>query len=296
MEITELMPRQGKDVLRTLNDGLVIVNDFTGVPAGKMISMDYGIFLYCIAGTARFEYDGQEIQMYPNDLFLFFARSILDKFMCSPDFNCREVWFSRGQMWDMNMHGKNSLSDLISLKQHPKVTLSEADSAKLETYLDLLCQNMQESSNPDKQAIIHSLFCTFLLEILSIMRSPFNRAEDGHNGSNKLHGKLLAEKFVELVEQSDGRIRRVEEFAQMLNVTPKYLSRLLTTTLQKKPTDIIYLFTLKSIENRLRYTDLTMQQIAEELGFSSASSFGKFVREHAGMTPLELRKKYQDSL
>ena len=296
METLELKPGQGNDVYRTYNDELVIVNRFTGIPAGKVASMDYGIFLFCIAGAARFEYDGQEIQLNPNDMFLYFARSIMEKFMCSPDFNCREVWFSRGQMWDMNMHGKNSLSDLVSLKQHPKVTLSEANAKKLDTYLALLCDNIQEGSSLDRQSIIHALFCTFLLEILDIMRGSFGGQNAGNISSNKVHGKLLADKFVKLVEQSDGRIRRVEEFARMLNVTPKYLSKLLMMTLQKKPTDIIYLFTLKSIENRLRFTGLTMQQIAEELGFSSASSFGKFVKEHTGMTPLELRKKYQDTI
>jgi len=293
MELLELLPKQG---LRTHDDGLVIANSFSGIPAGRMTSIEYGVIIFCTAGSARFEYDGQEIQLNPNDLFLFFARSVLDKFMCSPDFDCREVWFSRGQMWDMNMLGKNSLSDLVSLKQHPRVTLSEEETARLKTYLELLCNNIQGEATPDNQAIIHSLFCTFLLEILAIMRRPFNEFEVGYHAGNKLHGKLLADKFVELVEQSDGRVRSVEEFAQMLNVTPKYLSKLLMKTMQRKPTTVIYLFTLKSIENRLRFTDLTMQQIAEELGFSSASSFGKFVKDHTGKTPLELRKQYQEAL
>jgi AraC-like DNA-binding protein len=100
---------------------------------------------------------------------------------------------------------------------------------------------------------------------------------------------------MELVEQSDGRIRRVEDFAQMLNVTPKYLSKLLMKTMNRKPSEMVTLFTLKAIENRLRYSDMTMQQIADELNFSSASSFGKFVKEHLGTTPLDFRKRYHEN-
>ena len=295
VEIIELKPRSGADVLRTSDDGLVITSRFAGVPAGRVKPIDYGIFIFCTAGNAQFDYDGQTIHLGPNDLFILFAHGIVENFMSSPDFDCREVWFSRGEMWDMNMYGKNSLSDLVTLKQHPKVTLSEEEYAKLDTYYQLLCQNVREQAEKDNHAIVHSLFSTFILEILSLMRC--HREQDAAAVSNagaKLHGKLLADEFVKMVEQSDGRLRRVEDFAERLNVTPKYLSRLLMKTMARKPRTIIALFTLKAIENRLRYTDLTMQEIADDLQFSSASAFGKFVREHTGMTPLEFRKKYHE--
>lgn len=295
VEIIELKPRSGADILRTSDDGLVITCRFAGVPAGRVKPIDYGIFIFCTAGNAQFDYDGQTIHLGPNDLFILFAHGIVENFMSSPDFDCREVWFSRGEMWDMNMYGKNSLSDLVTLKQHPKVTLSEEEYAKLDTYYQLLCQNVREQAEKDNHAIVHSLFSTFILEILSLMRC--HREQDAAAVSNagaKLHGKLLADEFVKMVEQSDGRLRRVEDFAERLNVTPKYLSRLLMKTMARKPRTIIALFTLKAIENRLRYTDLTMQEIADDLQFSSASAFGKFVREHTGMTPLEFRKKYHE--
>ncbi len=295
MEIVELKPRSGADVLRTFDDGLVVSDRFVGMPAGRLRPMDYGILIFCTAGKAQFDYDGQTIHLQANDLFLFFARAVMDNFMCSPDFNCREIWFSRGEMWDMNMYGKNSLSDLVTLKQNPKVTLGKSDAAKLDTYYQLLCQDMREYAEPDNQSIVHSLFSTFILEILAIMRRSYNASvEEETDAAGRLHGKLLADEFVKLVEQSDGRIRRVDDFAQMLNVSPKYLSKLLHRVMARKPSEIIALFTLKAIENRLRYSDMTMQQIADELHFSSASSFGKFVREHTDMTPLEFRKKYHE--
>ena len=295
MEITELKPRSGEDVLRSFDDGLVIMNHFSGIPAGCVRPMAYGILVFCTAGQAQFDYDGQTVQLYPNDLFVFFARAVMENFMSSPDFDCREVWFSRGEMWDMDMHGKNSLSDLVTLKQNPKLSLCEADAAKLDIYYQLLCQNLRVYAQPENQAIVHSLFSTFLLETLAIMRRCQSvAAEESGDAAGKLHGQKLADEFVRLAEQSDGRVRRVDDYAEMLNVTPKYLSKLLHRTMGRKPSEIIALFTLKAIETRLRYTDKTMQEIADELHFSSASSFGKFVREHTGMTPLEFRKKYHD--
>lgn len=114
-------------------------------------------------------------------------------------------------------------------------------------------------------------------------------------GDTGLYGKKLADRFMQLVEQSDGRIRRVDEYAKMLNVTPKYLSKLLVGTMNKRPSEMIHFFTLQAIENRLRFTDMTMQQIADDLQFPNASFFGKYFKEHSGMTPLEYRMKYHDS-
>jgi len=93
--------------------------------------------------------------------------------------------------------------------------------------------------------------------------------------------------------RSYGRVRRVDEFARQFTVTPKYLSRLLKDTIDRNPSDIIELFTMKAIERRLRFTDMTMQQIANDLNFANPSFFGKYFKDHAGMTPMAFRMKYQ---
>jgi AraC-like DNA-binding protein len=58
---------------------------------------------------------------------------------------------------------------------------------------------------------------------------------------------------------------------------------------------MVCFFTLQAIENRLRFTDMTMQQIADDLQFPNASFFGKYFKEHTGMTPMEYRTKYHNN-
>ena len=152
--------------------------------------------------------------------------------------------------------------------------------------------------------IIHSLFSTILLEILEMMRSvgADARGYEGararkcegmaEEGAPGLHKRRVADSFMKMVENSDGRNRRVDDFADRLNITPKYLSTLLKETLNRRPSEIIHFYTMKAIERRLRYTDMTMQEIANELNFPNASFFGKYFKEHAGMTPMDFRRKY----
>ena len=294
MDIKDLKPRTGAGSLRIADsDELVVMEHFGGVPAGRVRPLDHGLVIICTAGVAQFEYDGHTVQLSKNDLFLLMAHSVVEKFMSSVDFDCRELWFSRGEMWNMNMYVKNSLADLLPLKHNPKVTLSDVDAALFETYFKQLSYHIRNSSQLLYPEITHSIVGAFLLEVLSVLRRGNNMLKDNNLINNSgLHGRKLADRFVLLVEQSDGRIRRVDEFAQMLNVTPKYLSKLLMDTMHRKPSVIVAFFTLQAIENRLRYTDMTMQQIADDLHFANASFFGKYFKEHSGMTPMEYRIKY----
>ena len=294
MDIKDLKPRTGAGCLRIADsDELVVMEHFGGVPAGRVRPLDHGLVIICTAGVAQFEYDGHTVQLSKNDLFLLMAHSVVEKFMSSVDFDCRELWFSRGEMWNMNMYVKNSLADLLPLKHNPKVTLSDVDAVLFETYFKQLSYHIRNSSQLLYPEITHSIVGAFLLEVLSVLRRGNNMLKDNNLINNSgLHGRKLADRFVQLVEQSDGRIRRVDEFAQMLNVTPKYLSKLLMDTMHRKPSVIVAFFTLQAIENRLRYTDMTMQQIADDLHFANASFFGKYFKEHSGMTPMEYRIKY----
>ena len=107
-----------------------------------------------------------------------------------------------------------------------------------------------------------------------------------------MRGRRLVERFIQLLEDCDGRTRRIDDFARQLNVTPKYLARQLKEVSNHTPSEYISMYTAKAIERRLRFTDMTMQEIADDLNFASASFFGRYAKEHLGMTPLEYRKKF----
>ena len=297
MGIQDLKPRSGSDTLRLGDsDELVIMENFGSLPQGELSLDNHGLIVICTGGMAQFDYDGQQIQLRKNDLYLYMAHSVVCNFMSSPDFNCRQIWFSRSELWNINMYGEVSLADLAYLKQHPKVHLSDEDVTLLDDYFQLLCRRMRDQKPLLYSEIVRSLVSTMLLEMLCMIRRDKEQkaqADFQEDNTSGFHRRRLADKFMRLVEQSDGRLRRVDDFASQLNITPKYLSTLLKETMSRRPSEMIKLFTLKAIERRLRFTDMTMQEIANDLNFPNASFFGKYVKEHLGMTPLEYRKKYQ---
>ena len=289
MEIQNLKPRSGFDTIRLGDsDELVVMENFGSLPKGELSLDRHGLIVICTEGIAQFDYDGQQIRLHKDDLFLYMAHSVVTNFMSSSDFNCRQIWFSRGELWNINKYGEVSLSDLPYLKRHPIMHLTEDDVKLLDNYFQLLCLRMRDPSPVLYSNIVRSLVSTMMLEILSMMR----RQEPENTVTTGVHRQRLANEFMRLVEQSDGRIRKVDDFANQLNITPKYLSTLLKETMNRRPSEMIHFYTLKAIEHRLRYTDMTMQEIANDLNFANASFFGKYFKEHEGMTPLDFRKKY----
>jgi AraC-like DNA-binding protein len=289
MEIQDLKPRSGSDTLRLGDsDELVVMENFGSLPQGEIRLNNHGILIICTKGIAQFDYDGMQIQLRKNDLYLYMAHSVVTNFMSSSDFNCRQIWFSRSELWNINKYSEVSLSDLPYLKRHPVIHLADDDVKLLDEYFQLLCCRMRDPSPVLYDDIVRSLISTMMLEMLCMMR----RQEPEDTVATSVHRQRLANEFMRLVEQSDGRIRRVDDFASQLNVTPKYLSTLLKETMSRRPSEMIHFYTLKAIERRLRYTDMTMQEIANDLHFANASFFGKYFKEHTGMTPMEYRTKY----
>jgi len=305
MDIKKLTPRHGKGTYRIdKSDDLVVIEDidWEGIPSGRFYTENHRIGLVCTGGRAQFEYDGVKYTLEKNDLFLYMRHNIISNFMASSDFNCRQIWFTRSEIWNLNIYSNTSLMDMVYLKQHPKVHLSDDDMSLIDSYFQLLFRRMKNRSPILYPDIVRSLVGTMMLEMLSMMRREEVRKEMlSANGagqdlqedtSSSIHRRRLADKFMRMAEQSDGRIRKVEEFASQLNITPKYLSTILKETLNCRPSAIIQLFTMKAIEYRLRFTDMTIQEISIDLNFPNPSFFGKYFKEHAGMTPLEYRNKY----
>lgn len=305
MDIKKIIPRRGDGTYRIDDsDDLVVIDgiDWEVVPSGKFLTENHRIGLICTGGWVQFEYDGVKYTMQKNDLFLYMRNNLISNLMASSDFNCRQIWFTRSEIWNLNIYSNTDLMDMVYLKQHPKVHLTDDDMSLIDGYFQLLFRRMKDRSTILYPNIVRSLVGTMMLELLSMMRreevkkkiqSTNVAGQDfGDDTSASIHRRRLADKFMRMAEQSDGRIRRVEEYASQLNITPKYLSAILKETMNCRPSLVIQLFTMKAIERRLRFTDMTIQEISYDLHFPNPSFFGKYCKEHLGMTPMEYRMKY----
>ena len=85
--------------------------------------------------------------------------------------------------------------------------------------------------------------------------------------------------------------RTVEEYADLLAVTPNHLSQSIKLAAGKNALSFINDRIAAEAMSLIRYTQLDIAEIAYSLNFSDPANFGKFFKRATGVTPLEFRKQ-----
>jgi AraC-like DNA-binding protein len=87
-------------------------------------------------------------------------------------------------------------------------------------------------------------------------------------------------------------MREVQEYAERLNISPKYLSDVVKETFGKSPRDMINDMLLLEAKVQLGSTDKTVTEIALDLNFTDQSHFNHFIKQRLNCSPLEYRQKW----
>ncbi|WP_317128784.1 helix-turn-helix domain-containing protein [Tenacibaculum adriaticum] len=77
-----------------------------------------------------------------------------------------------------------------------------------------------------------------------------------------------------------------------LHISPSYLSSLLKHLTGKSTLQHIHEKIIDLAKEKLTTTDLSISEIAYELGFDYPQSFSKLFKTKSGMSPVEFRKSF----
>lgn len=84
----------------------------------------------------------------------------------------------------------------------------------------------------------------------------------------------------------------VQYLSDQLNISPGYLSDMLRDLIGQNAQQYIRSKLIEKAKEKLTGTDLTVAEIAYELGFEHPQSFSKMFRLRTGLSPLEFRASY----
>lgn len=143
-----------------------------------------------------------------------------------------------------------------------------------------------ENAN-DEQQVIAAVKLIALLYQLKQFTTAFNQWEEGFTSPQQ----LLFQKFVQLVNNYYIDKRTVEEYAELLSVTPNHLSQSVKSISTKNALSFINDRIITEAKSLILYTEFDIAEIAYQLNFSDPANFGKFFKKHTDQTPLEFRKQ-----
>ncbi|MBV6646129.1 MAG: helix-turn-helix transcriptional regulator [Cyclobacteriaceae bacterium] len=110
-----------------------------------------------------------------------------------------------------------------------------------------------------------------------------------HNESKKAEHTIIAQ-FKNLISENFLEKRSVNEYADLLNITPNHLTQVVKKATGRNAKSFIDERLMLEARYMLRYTEADIKEISYKLSFSEPPQFHKFFRKHEGATPSEYRQ------
>jgi AraC family transcriptional activator of pobA len=184
----------------------------------------------------------------------------------------------------VQQHEADMLGFILN-NQNKVVDLSENDVPPLLKLVeDLQQKNHSLTTHPYGDHILQHAFRIFLYEIAAIAKK-YNIA--GHNKISRKQDLVM--RFGNLINLHYKEERSVKYYANVLAITPKYLTEIVHEITGKPAGELIDEKVIYEIKFLLNNPSFTIGQIADTLHFSDQSFLRKFFKRHLGVSPSEYR-------
>lgn len=170
---------------------------------------------------------------------------------------------SREPVLLLDTHNRHAVELLLSLLQHKGKTA--------------------EKGTLYRESVAH-IFSLLVLEVIGLFQRK--KMDSLHSISRK---EQLTVQFMQLVREHAKEQRSVQFYADLLFVTPKYLSKCVKEVTGKTCGAIIDEIVVAQAKTLLNNHTLTIGQVADELHFSDQFFFSKFFKKHTGSSPYHYR-------
>lgn len=175
------------------------------------------------------------------------------------------------------------LSYLDNLHKNPFLQLKQTDTKTLQPIVDLLydeCKNVEQSTET-----IQALILVLLRRIQKLYSKQNNQ-----NSNN--HQVVVFKQFKKLVEIDFTKNLSITQYASLLNISTNQLNTIVKTISGQTTSDMIKLRVILEAQQLLNFSDLSVSQIADHLGFEDSSYFARYFKNKIGVSPQEFRKSH----
>lgn len=223
-----------------------------------------------------------------NDLVLFTTNMIRHFGIVSPDCKATNLLFSNDYLLSSAIPSKTAEAyDYLTGIINPVVTLREAQAELFKTHLSTFALKMKDSRTNKFYAedILRNLFSALIFEIGALYQT-----ETKPYVVSSSRKEYVVHQFLKLVMKKFKEEKSVQAYADMLNITPKYLTTATRGLTGKTAGELINEMLIVEAKVLLNESDMPIAHIAESLNFSDQFVFSKFFKKHSGQNPSSFRR------
>lgn len=269
---------------------MVIMNSTTQPHIESTVKLEMVTVVYVESGLMQVDLNGKTVKAGAGDLIVCAPNTFVNNGMSTADYSSKVFGLSYKAIQRSLLMSKDVWGVLAFVTRNPVIHLTPESSVLIQKYYSLIKDKIENPHGYFHQEIMQSLFHCIFYEVAAVIAPQMGNLR--HDGQFR-QGEILFKKFIEHLSASDNTDRSVKAFAEKLCVTPKYLSTVCKSVSGKTALEWIHDYLANTITQKLKYTDVSIKEIADDLGFPNISFFGKFVKNRFGVSPKEYRQRLQ---
>jgi len=194
-------------------------------------------------------------------------------------------------LWNTPMASAIKKYEFFDYSVNEALFLSENEEIKIQQITDNIKQEYQTNIDKFSQNIIISQLETLLNYSERFYQRQFiTRHKANHQFLEKL--EILLNDYYERDDFKTKGLPSVQYLADEFNMSRHYMRGLLKTLTGKTTQQHIHEKLIEKAKEKLSTTELSVSEIAYELGFEHSQSFSKLFKAKTDISPLEFRKSF----
>ncbi|WP_279064698.1 AraC family transcriptional regulator [Alistipes finegoldii] len=238
-------------------------------------------------GETSVSFNLHEFRLKKDSMFIFTPKNILqvnsqqyfkaDVIAISPDFMRR-----------INIDIKNMMPLFLKFVENPTLALTPEESRSMR---GMIAQIERETRGPETHFsfdIVSGLIATTIYKVGDIMYHYLAEHPEEQNNSHN-RAEEYFKQFTHLLGEHFREERSVGFYARQLCITPKYLTTLIKRISGQSVSEWIDNYVILEAKTLLKYSTMSIQEIAYYLNFPNQSFFGSYFKRNTGMSPSQYK-------
>ena len=287
--ITELDLHDVPQVYHNLkyNDGeIYFADNITSIPGlMKQFKVNFIAYVMVTEGRLTLDMNGATYHLDRNSSLFVDHKMVIENIKHTERFSCLICAMSTDL--GFAFFNKSLLQSIMHIMANPVIKMEQAEIDLMMKYYELLVFKMDHPEMNFGRETVRDIIRCFAYDLLS----NINKHLDNDNDGDMLRqSDRIYRRFVLLLTEKSNVDRSVKSYADELCVSPKYLSSVCRRHSDSTASELFALSVVGRIKQLLLYSDLSIKEVAAEMGFDNLSFFGKYVKKHLGLSPNHYRQ------
>lgn len=245
---------------------------------------DFFMFVKHMAGSAVVKIDMTEFVLEnPCNLIILAPGQIVSIDKISPDFDADIILMSKRFVEGLMVFVNGRVPFRLNNPQGFAVEHFDENEVASDIIFKAVRNILKDKENPYRLQVVQHI-------LMALFYSSERMRNTEPEAVARTNADVITKEFLSIVKENFRKERQLKFYSDALCITPRYLSRVVKECTGASAAEWIERSVVLEARALLKSTNMTVQQISDELNFPSQTFFGKYFKRRVGMSPKEYRR------